>query len=753
MGKIDIDALMLEMTLAEKIGQLNLVTPGGDTLTGTVTNEGVAEKVRNGQIGGIFGIKSLAAVRSFQDLAMESRLKIPLMFAEDVIHGHRTIFPIPLGIASTWNMDLIEKTARVAAGEASAEGIDQVYAPMIDIARDPRWGRIAESPGEDPYFASRYTEAFVRGFQGNELCHPQSVMSCLKHFAAYGAAEGGRDYDGVDLSPARLHDVYMPPFVAGIRAGAGSVMAAFNTVNGTPMHAHAELINDVLRKAYGFSGLVVSDYTGVLELLNHRVARTGEDAALLGIEAGVDADMVSELYLKTLEDSVCNGLLKESIIDSACRRVLEAKRDLGLFEDPYRRMQSNPVALVSEHRDLSREAAAESCVLLKNDNILPLKKAARIALIGPLANDKVNMNGTWAVSGNPENCVTVFEGMQSLSGKRGNILHAKGANIVDDAVLAERLNVHNRENLSVSIDARTPGEMIDEAVSTAQKADIIVAIVGEAKEHSGESSSCTSIIIPEEQKKLLRALKETGRPLVAVVMTGRPLVLSEENKLADAILVSWFGGTEAGNGIADILYGAVNPSGKLTATFPYSEGQIPAYYAHEPTGRPYEGKFQKFRNGYVDMPDDVSHKTGLYPFGFGLSYTTFQHQTPKISVNADESEVCIETVVSNTGKRSGKEVVQLYVTDLAARSSRPVRELKGFEKIELQPGESRNVVFTVRREDMSYSVAQNLGSTARRWEEGDFIFSTGPNSQQLQDASFYWHAPTKNKFINYDLSL
>ncbi len=749
---IDITNLMADMTLAEKIGQLNLVTPGGDTLTGTVTNEGVADKVRKGQIGGIFGIKTLEAVRAFQDLAMEGRLKIPLMFAEDVIHGHRTIFPIPLGIASTWNMTLIEETARIAAKEASAEGIDQVYAPVIDVARDPRWGRIAESPGEDPYFASRYAEAFVRGLQGKTLSDSHSVMSCLKHFAAYGAAEGGRDYDGVDLSPAKLHDVYMPPFIAGIKAGAGSLMAAFNTVNGMPMHAHAELINQVLRATYGFSGLVVSDYTGVLELLNHRIAKAGRDAAVLGIGAGVDADMVSELYLTTLEDSVREGLLDEAVIDAACRRVLEAKQALGLFHDPYRRMTSQPVALEKDHLALSRQAAAESCVLLKNDNqILPLKKSMRVALIGPLADDQVNMNGTWAVSGDPDNCVTLLEGMRSVSGKRGKIFYGKGANIVDDAILASRLNVHNPHKHSVTIDQRTAQEMIDEAIALAEKSDVIVAVVGEAKEYSGEASSRVSIDIPEEQKKLLRALKETGKPLVALIMTGRPLVLTEEAGLADAMMVSWFGGTEAGNGIADILYSVVNPSGKLTATFPYHEGQIPVYHSHEPTGRPYEGRFQKFRNGYIDMPDSVSHKAGLYPFGYGLSYTHFRYDGPRIALSDTGDEVQIETLVTNTGKKRGQETVQLYVTDPIARLSRPVQELKGFEKIDLQPGESRNVVFTVRREDLSYSIAQTLGNTARLWEEGDFTFSTGPHSQKLQGASLYWRAPSKQKFIEYCL--
>ncbi|PZO84844.1 MAG: beta-glucosidase, partial [Micavibrio aeruginosavorus] len=397
-----VEELMEQMTLSEKIGQLNLVTPGGDTLTGTVTNGDVANKVKSGAIGGIFGIKSLSAVRAFQDLAMQSPLRIPLMFAEDVIHGHRTIFPVPLGLSGTWNMDLIEKAAAVSAREASAEGIDQVYAPMIDVSRDPRWGRIAESPGEDPFLASEYTRAFVNGLQGKDLGDKRAVMSCLKHFVAYGGAEGGRDYDSVDVSARRLHDIYMPPFVAGIKAGAGSMMASFNTVNGTPMHAHGDLIHGVLRRIYAFSGLMVSDYTGVLELVNHRIAAHGAEAARLGLEAGVESDMVSELFLTTLEESVKNGLIDISHIDNACRHVLEAKEKLGLFDNPYLRMSAKPFAFRPAHKQLARQTATEACVLLKNDHsCLPLKQGAKIALIGPLANDRINMNGTWAVSGNP----------------------------------------------------------------------------------------------------------------------------------------------------------------------------------------------------------------------------------------------------------------------------------------------------------------------------------------------------------------
>lgn len=746
--------LMAEMTIAEKAGQLNLVTPGGDTMTGTVTNENVAEKLREGKIGAVFHIASAKTARAFQDIARESRNGIPLIFGADIIHGHRTIFPIPLGLSCSWNKNLFEETARVSAYEAASDGIDLSFAPMVDISRDPRWGRVAEGPGEDPFLASCYAKSYVRGFQGKDLTSPEAIMACLKHFVAYGAADGGRDYDGAKLDPAELHNVYMPPFIAGLKAGAGSIMASFNTVNGVPMHAHPTLIGTVLRGIHGFNKfMTVADYTGIAELVQHRIAENGADAARQSLKGGVDLDMVSELYMTTLEASINNGLIKEEYLDNACGRILHAKETLGLLDDPYRRMRSAPVSLSPSHLALARTAAAESCVLLKNDSkVLPLSKSAKVALIGPLSNDQVNMNGTWAVNASTDNCVTLLDGMRSVAGKDAVIMHEKGANIVDDPVMAKKLNVHNRVNLSVTIDERSPEKMIEDALLIAKDADVIVVAIGEAKEASGESSSLASIHIPEEQKRLLRALKETGKPIVAVVMSGRPLVLTEEAKLADSILLGWFGGTQAGNGIADILYGDVNPSGRLSATFPAHQGQIPVYCAHESTGRPYTGKHQKFTTGYLDLEDGPAHKSGLFPLGSGESYTTFEHSAPAVAFNHNRTEIIVTTTVTNTGDCAGKEVVQLYVTDPVARRSRPVKELKGFEKThELHPGESAEVTFRIKRKDLSFSIAQSVADTRRVWEEGEFIISTGRNSQDLKSVPIFWEGPAQKKSIEYAL--
>ncbi|SON55934.1 Periplasmic beta-glucosidase precursor [Hartmannibacter diazotrophicus] len=737
-----IDDLIAQMTLEEKIGQLNLATPGGETLTGAVANQDVARKVLEGSIGSIFGVKSLATMRAFQDLAMRTRLKIPLMFAEDVIHGYRTVFPVPLGLAASFDMDLVEKTARVAAVEAAVMGIDQTYAPMIDIGRDPRWGRVAECPGEDPYLAARLAEAQVRGFQGNDLTSPDAVMACLKHFVGYGAAEGGRDYDSADMSPARLHDVYLASFKAGVAAGAGSVMAAFNTLNGIPMHANRTLIRDVLQKGYGFDGLVVADYTGIMELVPHGVAEDLAAAAVLGIEAGVDFDMVSEAYVSHLADAVAEERIDVALIDEACRRVLEAKEKLGLFDDPYRRMAGDPdkVLLAPGHRELARRAVAESCVLLQNEAaVLPLAEGSRIALIGPLADDLVNMNGTWAVSGLAKDAVTVRSAMEA----RCDLSFARGTNITDDPALADRLNVHDRGTPSASIDQRSPKELIAEATAVAAKADAIVAVLGESKEYSGESSSRVDLRLSAGQIALLKALRSLGKPLVAVVLTGRPLVLTDVADLCDALLIGWFGGTETGNGLADVLFGTADPGGRLPATFPWAEGQVPLTYAHLPTGRPFTGKFEKFRTGYLDIPDGQPHNDGLFGFGAGLSYTTFDFTHPAVersALKSTEDRLRVSVEVENTGARSGSTVVQLYVSDPVASRSRPVRELKGFEKVRLEPHTRTTVHFELSADDLSFSTAETVTDLSWTFEPGKFILSTGPNSRDLQHIDIDWQA-------------
>jgi beta-glucosidase len=734
-----LDDLMVRMTLDEKIGQLNLITPGGPSSTGAVVNENVEHKIRTGQVGGLFGTASVTVLSEFQKLAMEgSPHKIPLLFAMDVIHGHRTVFPIPLGLAASWDMELVEKTARVAATEAAADGIRQAYAPMIDVSRDPRWGRVAECPGEDPFVAARVAEAMVRGYQGTKgLDADDAVLACLKHFAAYGAAEGGRDYNNVDVSPRRMHDVYLAPFKAGVRAGAGSLMAAFNAVNGHPMHANGDLLTTVLREQWGFTGFVVSDYTGVSEMIDHGLGDLPTVSAA-ALNAGVDQDMVSEGYIQTLKRSVEEGRVPAAAIDAACCRMLEAKLALGLFDDPFRYLSEERAAariMTPEHVALSRRAAAECCVLLKNDGALPLKRSGTIALVGPLADDHNNMLGTWAVSGDHSRSVPVLTGLRA-GAPGATILHARGANLTDDVELARRLNVHGE---TVTIDPRPPRELIAEAVALAETADVVVAAVGEAREASGECSSRTDLSLSDGQKALLRALKATGKPLVVLLMSGRPLCLGEEAELADALLLGWFGGTEAGHGFADALFGAVNPGGKLTMTFPHTVGQIPVYHSREPTGRPYEppeGGFAKFRSVYLDAPND-----GLFPFGFGLSYTRFAYGSltlGKTALKGEDDVLTVTVPVTNAGSVEGAEVVQLYLSDPVASLAQPIKRLIAYRKVTLAPGETAEVQFRVTTESLKFHKADSLTSVIHDWEPGEFILRAGPNSRDTAAERFVW---------------
>ncbi len=727
-----VSSLMSKMTLEEKIGQLNLVTPGG-AVTGAVVSQDVEAKIRNGAVGGLFGITGPDKMRKAQELAVkQSRLHIPLFFGLDVIHGHKTIFPIPLGLSCSWDMELIEKTARIAATEASADGLDWAYSPMVDIARDPRWGRIAEGSGEDPYLGSQIARAMVKGYQGTDLTRNNAVMACVKHFALYGAAEGGRDYNTVDMSRIKMYEYYLPPYKAAIDAGAGSVMSSFNEIDAVPATGNQWLLTDLLRKQWGFKGFVVSDYTAVSEMIAHGMGDLQATSAL-ALKAGLDMDMVSEGFLNTLKKSLQEGRVTQQQIDDACRRILEAKYKLGLFDDPYRRMNENRAAkeiLSAENRKASREAAARSFVLLKNEqDILPLKTSGTIALIGPLADSKRNMLGTWSVSGDWQKAVSVKEGIQQVAGSNINLLYAKGANLSDDTSFIKRVNVFGTE---IDTDPHSPDELLKEAVTTAAKADVVVAVLGEAADMTGESSSRSDINLPESQQNLLKALASTGRPVVLVLFNGRPLTLEWENAHIPAILDVWFGGTEAGNAVADVLFGKYNPSGKLTASFPRNVGQIPVYYNHKNTGRPYNGEaFAKFKSNYLDVPNDP-----LYPFGYGLSYTHFSYSEVKLDKTSLSGNAILKAgvTVTNTGKTAGEEVVQLYITDPVASVTRSVKDLKHFRKIMLQPGESKEVIFTITTDDLKFYNSQ----LEYNWEPGEFIIQIGSNSRDVHSAPVKW---------------
>lgn len=726
-----ISDLMAQMTIQEKIGQLNLVTPGGGILTGSVVSTDVEEKVKAGKVGGIFGIYGPDKLRQAQQLAVdESRLGIPMIFGSDVIHGYKTTFPIPLGISASWDMELIEKSAQIAAKEATADGIFWNFSPMVDIARDPRWGRVAEGAGEDPFLGSRVSEAMVRGYQQDDLARENTMMATVKHMALYGASEAGRDYNTVDMSRNRMFNDYMPPYKAAVDAGVGCVMSSFNDVDGIPASANRWLLTDLLREQWGFDGFVVSDYTSVNEMIAHGLGDL-QAVSALALKAGLDMDMVGEGFLTTLEKSLEEGKVTETEIDLACRRVLEAKYKLGLFDDPYRyfdKTRPEKDILTTENRQAAREVAARSFVLLKNNNqVLPLKKSGTVALIGPLADNKNNMLGTWAPTGDPQLSIPILEGVKNVAGDAVNVLYAKGANISDDPVFAAKVNVFGTR---IDIDERSPEVMIREAVSTARRADVVIAVVGEATEMSGESGNRTNLDVPESQKKLIRALAETGKPLVLVLMAGRPLTIEEEVELADAILLTWHPGVEAGNAIADVLFGDYNPAGKLTLTFPRNVGQIPIYYAHRNTGRPQDGdEFQKFKTNYLDSPNSP-----LFPFGYGMSYTTFDYSNVSLNKSKISTGETLEAkvTVTNTGDFDGDEVVQLYIRDVVTSITRPVKELKGFQKIFLKAGESKEVSFILSEEDLKF-YNYDLDFVA---EPGEFIVFIGTSSDEVKEARF-----------------
>ncbi len=721
------------MTVEEKIGQLNLPVAGW-VPTGSVMSEGSEEKLKKGQIGGMFGYYDPAIMKKIQKIAVdETRLKIPLFFGLDVIHGHRTIFPIPLGLSCTWDMALVEKSARIAAQEATAEGLNWTFSPMVDIARDARWGRISEGNGEDPYLGSQIAKALVKGYQGDDLSKNNSLMACVKHYALYGAAEAGRDYNTVDMSRSAMYNYWLPPYKAAVEAGVGSVMTSFNVVDEVPATANRWLMTDVLRNQWGFKGFVVTDYTAINEMSQHGLGDL-QTVSALALKAGVDMDMVGEGFLTTLKKSLDEKKVTMAEIDLACRRILEAKWKMGLFDDPYRRLdESRPAKeiLTPENRKASREIASHSFVLLKNDQqILPLKKTGpTVAFIGPLADNKKDMLGTWVIAGDVNKSVSVMEGVKNVAPQLAT-LHAKGSNITDDTSFIHRLNFFGQK--LVELDPISPETMMRTALETARRSDIIVAVMGESQSMSGEASSRTDIGIPAAQRLLLEELVGTGKPVVLVLFTGRPLTLEWEQEHCAAILNVWAPGTEAGNAIADVLFGDVNPSGKLTTTFPRSVGQIPNYYNHKPTGRPYDGSYQtKFRSNYLDSPNEP-----LYPFGFGLSYTSFRYGDLKLSKNSLKGNETLTASVSvtNAGNTAGEEVVQLYLHDPAASISRPVKELKGFQKIMLKAGESKEVSFRITTEDLKFY----NNSLKYDWEAGEFEIMIGSNSRDVKTAKANW---------------
>lgn len=726
-----VKGLMNKMTLDEKIGQLNLVTIGAAT-TGSVVNKGVEENIKNGAIGGVFGVWGTTQTRQIQDIAVKnSRLHIPLIFGLDVIHGHRTIFPIPLGMSATWDMGLIKQSAQIAAKEATGEGLNWVFSPMVDIARDPRWGRISEGSGEDPWYGSQVAKAMVQGYQGTSMKDANAVMACVKHFALYGGAEAGREYNTVDMSRIKMYQDYLPPYKAAVDAGAGSFMSSFNTVDGVPATVNQWLLTDLLRNQWGFKGFVVSDYTAVNEVTDHGLGDL-QAVSALALKAGLDMDMVGEGFLKTLKKSLTQKKITQQEIDLACRRVLEAKYKLGLFDNPYKSMDAGKEAkeeLSTANRAAAREITKHSFVLLKNDNqTLPLKKGGSIALVGPLADNHRDMLGTWVIAGEWQKSVSVMEGIKNVVGNNVAINYAKGANITEDSLFIKRLNFGPG---MVSLDAKPADELLKEAVDAAKKSDVIVAVVGESQSMSGESSSRSDIDIPGSQKNMLKELSKLGKPMVIVLFNGRPLTLTWEDKHANAILDVWAPGTEAGNAIADVLFGDYNPAGKLTATFPRSVGQIPIYYNHKNTGRPYKGGPSKFRSNYLDISNDP-----LYPFGYGLSYTNFNYSAVSVSkTKLKGNETLTATVtVTNTGKYAGEETVQLYISDPVASISRSVKELKGYQKISLKPGGSKQVSFTITPDLLKFYNTQ----LKYDWEPGEFVVEIGTNSADTHNASVWW---------------
>jgi beta-glucosidase len=728
-----ISDLMNKMTVEEKIGQLNLTTAGG-FVTGNAVNEMAHQKLQKGQIGGMLNASSLSSMRAFMDIAVkESPHHIPLLFGMDVIHGYQTVFPIPLAMSCLWDMALVEKSARIAAQEATANGIAWTYSPMVDIARDPRWGRIAEGAGEDPWLGSQVAKALVKGYQGNDLSLDNTMMACVKHFALYGAVEAGRDYNTVDMSKVTMYNDYLPPYKAAVEAGAGSIMTSFNVVDNIPSSGNHWLLTELLRNQWGFKGFVVTDYTAINEMINHGMGDL-QTVSALALKAGTDMDMVGEGFLATLKKSLDEGKITVNDINLACRRVLEAKFKLGLFTDPYHYMNEERAKkdlMTPENLKAAREIATRSMVLLKNDKqILPLKKSGTIAVIGPLGDSKKDMIGTWAIAGNQDKISTIVEGLRNIGGNSVTVLYSKGSELTDNPLLLKSDSPLSPDQKNSSETVTSPEQLLKEALQTAKKADVIVAVLGEPSAWSGEASSMSDIGIQKVQQNLLKALLGTGKTVVLVLINGRPMTLPWENANVSAILEAWAGGTEAGNAVANILFGDYNPSGKLTTTFPISVGQIPLYYNHKNTGRPMDSN-NKFTSKYLDISNDP-----LYPFGYGLSYTTFEYGDIKLSkskLKGDE-KLTASVTLTNTGKVAGEEVVQLYIQDPAASISRPVKELKNFKKVLLQPGEKKDINIEITTNDLKFYNSD----LKYDWEPGDFIIYIGSNSRDVKSAKVTW---------------
>ncbi len=726
-----VNTLMSKMTLEEKLGQLNLPA-SSDFVTGAVSSSDIADKVKAGKVGGVFNIRSVTKIKELQQFAVNnSRLHIPLLFGMDVIHGYKTIFPIPLGMSATWDMDLIKRSASIAASEASADGIQWTFSPMVDLTRDPRWGRVSEGNGEDAFLSSAIAKAMIHGYQGNDLAAPNTILACVKHYALYGAAEGGRDYNTTDMSRVRMYNEYFPPYKAAVDAGVASVMVSFNEVDGIPASGNKWLIDNVLRKQWKFDGFVVSDYTGIPEMTNHGVG-DAQTVNAMSMNAGVDMDMVGEGFLNTMKKSLQEGKVTLAQINKACERILIAKYQLGLFDDPYRycnEQRSATEVFTAANRAEARKIAAQSFVLLKNNNVLPIAANKKIALVGPLADAKENMTGTWSVGADNSKSISLLQGLSNALGSNGRILYAKGANLEADVEMQNRQTLFGKD---IARDKRSEEELIKEALTISEYADVIIAALGEGAESSGESASKSNIDIPETQKRLLKALVATGKPVVLVLFNGRPLTLNWENENVPAILDVWFAGSEAGDAIADALLGRVNPSGKLTMSFPQNVGQIPLYYNHKNTGRPLTGQwFSKFQSNYIDVSNEP-----LYPFGFGLSYTNFEYGTLQLSATKlkGNQKLKVTIPVKNIGNYAGKEVVQLYIRDEVGTITRPVKELKGFKKIELAAGETKEVVFEITTELLKFYNSDLKFD----WESGDFQIMVGPNSRDVKMVKVNW---------------
>ena len=723
-----IDDLMGKMTLQEKIGQLNLPVTG-DIITGSTVSGDVVGKIRAGQVGGLFNMKGVQSIRALQEVAVkQSRLGIPLIFGMDVIHGYETVFPIPFAMSMSWDMDAIRNSARIASVEATADGICWTFSPMVDICREPRWGRMSEGNGEDPFLGSAICRAMIEGYQGADLADKATMMACVKHFALYGAPEAGRDYNTVDMSHVRMFNEYFPPYQAGVDAGAGSFMTSFNVIDYIPATGNRWLMTEVLRDRWGFDGFVVTDYTAISEMISHGMGDL-QTVSALALKAGTDMDMVADGFLGTLEQSLSEGKMSMADIDKACRRILEAKYKLGLFDDPYRYLDAKRAKkeiYTDEHRAQARKLATETFVLLQNkDNVLPLKRTGKIALVGPLANTRANMPGTWSVAAASDRYSTLVEAMRRAVGDKAEVMYAKGCNVCYDAELEKNSTMFGREMR----DERPVDVMRDEAVRIAKECDVIVAAMGEPSEMSGESSSRSELTILDAQKDLLTALKATGKPIVLLNFSGRATVMDWEVENIPTILNVWFGGSEAADAICDVVFGDMAPSGKLTVTMPRSVGQVPIYYNHLNTGRPNPKWFTKFTTNYLDVPNEP-----LFPFGYGLSYTTFQYSPMTLSGNSMTQNGTIQAsvTVTNTGNCEGTEVVQLYIRDMVGSIARPVQELKGFERISLKPGESRTVNFTINADLLKF-YNKDLNYVC---EPGDFDVMIGPNSRDVQHKTF-----------------